>query len=143
MAPRRWIQLGAIASSLGFAGATLAADAGLTTWQLQNGMSPAGSVQDAVPAGAESVGGSERSDNTNAVPVEAGAAGYLQDTSPAPHEPVIAPDAGRALDVAPDEPHEMYRLPEDRDTLSDATPRRSTGGMQATPGYTAGSAKPQ
>jgi hypothetical protein len=72
----------------------------------------------------------------------ASARGYLQDV--APRERVTTPDAGRALDIVPDAPEEMYRLPEDRDTLSDATPPRSAGGMQATPGYTGpGSAKAQ
>ena len=144
MRARKWTQLAAIASSVGFAGAALAADAGVTTSQMQNGMSTAGSVQDAFPAGPESVGGSERIDNTNDVPFDARAGGYPQDVYPAPRERATTPDAGRALDIVPDEPEEMYRLPEDRDTLSDATPRRSAGGMQATPGYTVpGSAKAQ
>ena len=144
MRARKWMQLAAIASSVGFAGAASAADAAVTTGQMQNGMSTARSVQGAVSAGPESVGGSERIDNTNDLPFDAGARGYLQDVYPAPRERVTTPDAGRALDIVPDAPEEMYRLPEDRDTLSDATPPRSAGGMQATPGYTGpGSAKAQ
>ena len=156
MRARQWMQLAAIASSLGFAGGALAADAGMTTAQMQNGMSPAGSVEGAVPPGPEAVGGSERIDNTNDMPL--GAPRMIYDEPGVGYEQsrviylipgdadaiTLTPDAGTVLDVAPDEPEELYRLPEDRDVLSDATPPPSAGGMQATPGYTGpGSAKAQ
>ena len=156
MRARQWMQLAAIASSLGFAGAAIAADAGMTTAQMQNGMARAGSVEGAILPGPEAVGGSERIDNTNDMPV--GESRMTHDEPGAVHDSsrgiylipgdadaiILTPDAGRVLDVAPDEPQELYRLPEDRDVLSDATPPPSAGGMQATPGYAGpGSAKAQ
>jgi hypothetical protein len=155
MSVRQWMQLAAIASSLGFAGAALGADAGMTLTQMQNGASPAGSAEGAIAPGAESVGGSERIDNTNHVPLADawmidGEAGILYDSSrviyvlPGDAGAAREPDAGQVLDVAPDEPLELYRLPQDRDMLSDATPPPSASGMQATPGYVRpGSAKAQ
>lgn len=156
MRARQWMQLAAIASALGLAGTAVAADAGTTTAQLQNGMSAGASVAGAVAPGPESVGGSERIDNTNDVPLDQSRVIFEEPPGVYDHPRVIyllpgdqdaivvTPDAGTVLDVTPHEPQELYRLPEDRDVLTDANPPPSAGGMQATPGYVGpGSAKGQ
>src|SRR5690348_13071468 len=103
MYARYWWQLAAIAASMGIAGSAFAADAGTTTSQVQTSPSAAGSVQGYVPDGAPSVGGSERIDNSNPVPLDAWAREYAQ-THGGHLPPVVY--------VVPDNAHTIYYIPE-------------------------------
>jgi len=68
MKTRQLIYIGALASAACVTGSAFAADAGVTTTQIQNGPSTTAPVQNRVSPDARSVGGSERMDNTNGVP---------------------------------------------------------------------------
>jgi hypothetical protein len=104
MAIRHWMQVAGVAAALGLAGPALAAEAGATTAQMQNGPSPAGSVQQALPPGPASVGGSERIDNSNGVPLSDAARVYASENGGQLPPAVIVDDAGRAWDVVGFEP---------------------------------------
>lgn len=112
----------------------MAADAGITTSQMQDRLSQQDRVEGTgTSAGPEAVGGSERIDNANGLPLDAPAPYSPQHIYLEPGERLApnVPDAGRALDTAPDEPQEIYRLPEDRDALSDASALPTTGDVRA------------
>ena len=103
MYARHWWQLAAIAASMGIAGSVFAADAGTTTSQAQTSPSAAGSVQGYLPEGPPSVGGSERIDNSNPVPLDAWAREYAQ-----LHGGRLPP----VVYVVPNEAHTVYYIPE-------------------------------
>lgn len=69
MKTRQLIYIGAFASAACVTGGAFAADAGVTTTQIQNG--PSMTAQNRMAPGARSVGGSERMDNTNGGPASA------------------------------------------------------------------------
>ena len=132
-----WIRIAAIASCAAMAGSAVAADAGTTTSQGQTAPSAAGSVQGYVPYGPASVGGSERIDNSNAVPLDGWEREYAQThggnlprvmvleraadgavVAPpryvTPEEArviYIAPEDARAIHVAPGQPSVVYIAP--------------------------------
>jgi len=73
MRARHWMQIAAVASALGLTGAAMGADAGHTVGQTQNNPNPAVETpQGSTVTAPQSVGGSERMDNTNpAAPLDA------------------------------------------------------------------------
>lgn len=75
-------------------GNAFAADAGTATAQMQGVMSPGGSIQGAIPAGPQSVGGTERFDNSNGVPLEGALREYAQEHGG--HLPVVFVDENGA-----------------------------------------------
>lgn len=99
MNARHWMRLAAMTSALGFAGSAIAADAGMTTAQMQNGPSPGGSVQQVVPPGPDAVGGSERIDNTNGVPLSDWARTYAQEHGGHLPPAIAIDEAGRPWSV--------------------------------------------
>jgi hypothetical protein len=139
MKTRNWIRIAVIASHAAVAGPAVAADAGTTTSQAQTNPSAAGSVQGYMPYGPATVGGSERIDNSNAVPLDAWERDYAQThggnlprvmvverraegsvvSSPryvTPEEArviYIAPEDARAIYVAPEQPAVVYIAPSD------------------------------
>jgi hypothetical protein len=98
------IRVAAIASVFGVAGTAFAADAGVSTAQAQTGPSPGGSVQNYVPPGPASVGGTERVDNSNGVPLSEPARVYAQQHGGHLPPTVVVDHAGRAWDVVGAEP---------------------------------------
>jgi hypothetical protein len=98
MKTRHWMQIAALASALGLAGSAVAADAGATTAQMQTGPSPGGSVQQAIPPGPASVGGSERIDNSNGVPLHDWARTYAQEHGGHLPPAVVIDEAGQSWD---------------------------------------------
>jgi hypothetical protein len=107
MKTRHWMQLAAIASAIGIAGSAVAADAGMSTSQMQNGgPSPAGSVQGAVPPNAAAVGGTERFDNSNGIPLSDAARAYAQRNGGNLPPVVVMDRDGTAWDVAGVEPYD-------------------------------------
>jgi hypothetical protein len=100
MKARHWMQIAAVASAVGFAGSAAAADAGTSTSQMQNGgPSPGGSVQGAMPPGPSSVGGTERIDNSNGVPLSDAARIYAQRNGGNSPPVVVMDNDGNAWDV--------------------------------------------
>jgi hypothetical protein len=140
-----WIRMAAIASCAAMAAPAVAADAGTTTSQAQTIPSAAGSVQGYVPYGPASVGGSERIDNSNAVPLDAWEREYAQThggnlprvrvveraadgalvSSPryvTPEEArviYLAPEDARAIHAAPEQPAVVYIAPSDARVVYD------------------------
>jgi hypothetical protein len=107
MKVRHWMQLAAMASAIGFAGSAGAADAGMSTSQMQNGgPSPAGSVQSAVPPNAAAVGGTERVDNSNGIPLSDAARAYAQRNGGNLPPVVVMDRNGTAWDVVGVEPYD-------------------------------------
>jgi hypothetical protein len=89
-----------MASAIGFVGSAAAADAGMSTSQMQNGgPSPAGSVQGVVPPSAPSVGGTERVDNSNGIPLSDAARVYAQRNGGNLPPVVVLDQQGNAWDV--------------------------------------------
>ena len=68
MKTRHLLCIGALASAACVTGSAFAADASVTTTQIQNGPSTTAPVQNRMSPDARSVGGSERMDNTNGGP---------------------------------------------------------------------------
>lgn len=96
---RQWMQLAAIVSAFG-AGTAVAADAGISTAQMQNGgPSPGGSVQGYVPPGPAAVGGTQRVDNSNGVPLSEPARSYAQEHGGHLPPTVVIDADGNAWDV--------------------------------------------
>ena len=73
MKTRHLLCIGALASAACVTGSAFAADASVTTTQIQNGPSTTAPVQNRMSPDARSVGGSERMDNTNGVPARTSA----------------------------------------------------------------------
>ena len=95
-----WMQLAALASGMGIAASAGAADAGISTSQMQNGgPSPGGSVQSVVPPGPASVGGTERVDNSNGVPLSEAGRAYAQQHGGNQPPVVVMDNEGNAWDV--------------------------------------------
>lgn len=155
------LQLAAIVSTLGLASSALAADAATSTAQMQSGgPSPGGSVQGYIPPGPASVGGTERVDNSNSVPLTNAERIYAQENgghlpptvvvdaegnawdvvgvepsdandADSTHMIFLRPHRVRTIVVAPDDNPTVYLAPdEDRTTYSLPS---GPGGMQATP----------
>lgn len=100
MKAKHWMQIAAMASAVGFVGSASAADAGISLSQMQNGgPSPAGSVQGVVPPGPASVGGTERVDNSNGIPLTEGARTYAQQHGGHLPPAVLVDGEGNAWDV--------------------------------------------
>ena len=151
MGARHWLRLAAATSTIALAGGALAADAGTTTSQMQTSPSAAGSVQGYVPPGPASVGGSERMDNSNAVPVDEWAREYAAthggrvtrdeylgyvgrrwDAIDVGRRGYLTPEEARVIYVVPENAHVIYIVPHETppsDVFVDGP-----GGMQATPG---------
>jgi hypothetical protein len=105
MKASRWMQLAALVSTFGLAGSAVAADAATSTAQMQNGgPSPGGSVQGYIPPGPASVGGTERVDNSNGVPLTDPARTYAQENGGHLPPTVIVDAEGNAWDVVGVEP---------------------------------------
>ena len=124
MKTSRWMGVAAIASCVGVAGTAVAADAGTTTSQMQTNPSAAGSVQGYVPYGPATVGGSERIDNSNAVPLNEWQREYAQTHNGRLPRAILVDRFGDASDrvvgrryVTPDEARVIYIAPEDARAL--------------------------
>jgi len=101
----QWMQLAAVVSAFGIAGSAVAADAATSTAQMQNGgPSPGGSVQGYIPSGPASVGGTERFDNSNGVPLTDAERTYAQENGGHLPPTVIIDAEGNAWDVVGVEP---------------------------------------
>jgi hypothetical protein len=160
----RWIQVAAVTSTFALAGSAIAADASISTAQMQNGgLSPGGSVQGYIPPGPASVGGTERIDNSNGVPLTEPARNYAQENGGHLPPTVIVDAEGNTWDVVGVEPSDANDedsaqiiflrppgaragvvAPDDDETVDvapdaggsvDLLPEDAApGGMQATPG---------
>jgi hypothetical protein len=84
----------AMACATLLAGNALAADAGTATAHMQGVTSPGGSIQGSIVAGPQSVGGTERFDNSNGVPLEGALREYAQEHGG--HLPVVFVDENGA-----------------------------------------------
>jgi hypothetical protein len=101
----QWMQLAALVSTFGLAGSAVAADAGTSTAQMQNGgPSPGGSVQGYIPPGPASVGGTERVDNSSGVPLTDAQRTYAQENGGHLPPTVVVDAEGNAWDVVEVEP---------------------------------------
>jgi hypothetical protein len=118
---------------------------------MQTGPSAAGSVQGHVPYGPVTVGGSERVDNSNAVPLDSWMQEYaathggrlpravLVDRFERPSDRVIVehyryvtPDEARVIYIAPEDARAVYRAPEEPRVIYVAPPE--TGVTYVVPG---------
>ena len=87
---RQQLGVAAITCATLLAGNAFAADAATATAQMQGVTSPGGSVQGAIGAGPQSVGGTERFDNSNGVPLGGALREYAQEHGG--HLPVVFVD---------------------------------------------------
>ena len=132
----QWMQVAALVSTFGIAGSAVAADAGTSTAQMQNGgPSPGGSVQGYIPPGPASVGGTERVDNSNGVPLNDAARTYAQENGGHLPPTVIIDAEGNAWDVVGVEPSDandadstqmIFLRPHGERTVVDPTIQDST-----------------
>jgi hypothetical protein len=79
MNTRLMLRVAAMSCATFLAGGALAADASTSLSQMQSGPSPGGSIQGAIDAGPQSVGGTERFDNSNGVPLTGALREYAQE----------------------------------------------------------------
>jgi hypothetical protein len=138
MRARHWMQIAALASAIGASGTALAADAGSTVKQMQQNPSPnAGASQGAMSAAPNSVGGSERMDNSN----PAGFDAWMRDYATSHNGRITrdeymrqmgqrwdAIDAQRQGYLTPDQAHGIY--------WNEQAGRPPRTGSEVTPGYT-------
>ena len=94
MNTRQMLGVAAMTCATLLAGNALAADAGTATAQMQGVTSPGGSIQGTIGAGPQSVGGTERFDNSNGVPLEGALREYAQEHGG--HLPVVFVDENGA-----------------------------------------------
>jgi hypothetical protein len=148
------MQLAAVAAAI-VAGPAIAADAGTTTSQMQTTPSAAGSVQGYIPPGASSVGGSERIDNSNPVPLDTwmqnyaaehgghlprmiyiDQMGHTWDVVDAQRRGHLIPEDARVVYLTPGDTQVIYVVPGAARViyLPQDTAPPGPGGLQATPG---------
>jgi len=160
----RCVQVAAMVSAFGLAGSAIAADAATSTAQMQNGgPSPGGSVQGYVPPGPASVGGTERVDNSNGVPLTEPERTYAQENgghlpptvvidaegnawdvvgvepsdandADSPQIVFLRPHGERAVVVSPDNRETLYVTPDVDGSILLLPGDANPGGMQSTPG---------
>lgn len=136
MYPRNLLRLALLSSSAFLACNVMAADAGTTTTQMQTAPAPAGSTDNPLMPGPQSVGGSERMDNTNAAPLDAWIDDYAAAHQGRIDREVLLDQMGHRWDAI-DAQRRGYLTPEEARGiyLPRQTVRPARSGSDVAPGY--------